>query len=199
MPSMSLHPFPPNLMLGRSYVKFLPQVAIQDFPVPRIAPFLFSPAVHLPSRQPLCNSIAHVLRIGDDGDITRLAKRLQPLDNRAQFHAVISGVLFGPKNFLLVRSVAQNARPTSRSRIANASSVCNDRDALQIHNSPARPRGRLPSDCTQRSATPEIACPSPRRASPCMGCISNLLCRLVIRPYLRFARMHSDMQLLRSA
>src|ERR1035441_7889305 len=68
-------------------------------------------------------AVLDILGVGDHLHFALFLERLQALDRRGEFHAVIGGVLLGVPDFLLQFVEAQDGGPTAGSGIAEAGAI----------------------------------------------------------------------------
>jgi hypothetical protein len=106
--------------------KFHPQIVVANRVV------LLRPVAVFPSDHPLRNSLPclNVLGISGDFYFARLLECEEALDRRHQFHSTVCCVRIAPDALLLHRSEAQDAGPPSRTGIAQARSIGNQRNLL---------------------------------------------------------------------
>jgi len=102
MASVPLHPFPSYFVSRHRIFKLFPKVSVQNVSRPRTSSTLFAPAMRLPFRQPLGDTVSHVLRIRNNGYIAGLTKRTQPLNDGAQLHSIIRSMPFGTEQLFVM-------------------------------------------------------------------------------------------------
>src|SRR5574340_1692299 len=118
--SVSLRPGPQGCVFLRERVEFLPEILVDHRLLLRR-----NPAAPLPVLDPACNAVLHLLGIGDDLHFAGLLQRLQPLDGRHQFHAVVRGVGRTPPHLPFALVVTEDAGPSSGTGVAFAGAVGN--------------------------------------------------------------------------
>ena len=102
-------PAPGDLMSAglHQHVHFLPKVSVLDGLFGRRAP-----ATRFPAMNPLGNALAHIFTVQVQIDLARPFERLQCLNHRHHFHAVIGGLAFATKQlFFNASGFEQNAPP----------------------------------------------------------------------------------------
>src|SRR5580765_6603334 len=110
-------------MVGNQLIQCLPELGIgHGLELAFLAPL---PAVAFPACHPLRQSLAYVLAVGEQLDVTRARESREPFDHRLQLHAVIGCLAFGAERFLdlTAADVAQDKRPATRAWIAAAGAV----------------------------------------------------------------------------
>src|ERR1017187_4595308 len=125
MVGVPLGPRPPCLVTGHLFVEGLPQILVEDRLLGGGQPALAFPAV-----DPRGDAVFDVLRIGDHLHLALFAERLQPLNRRREFHAVIGSVLLRIPNLFLQIVEAQDGGPTAWPGIAEAGAVGDDLNFL---------------------------------------------------------------------
>src|SRR5262249_35810311 len=83
-----------------------------------------------PAVNPLRDAVLQILGVGNHFHFAAFFDRAEAFDRGAEFHAVVGGVRLGAPHLLFVFVVAQDRRPTSRSRIAKACAVSDQLDLL---------------------------------------------------------------------
>lgn len=124
MACMTFGPDPVRFVDPNQLVKFHPKIGVANRVIllPPVAPF--------PSDHPLRNSLPNVLGVGRDFYFARLLEREEALDHRHQLHSIVGCVRIVAEELLLHRAEAQDAGPPSRTGIAQARSIGNQRNLL---------------------------------------------------------------------
>ena len=118
IPGMPLHPLPSQGMTTNCFIQLLPQVLVFYGLFVRGLP-----AALLPPWQPVAHTVHDVFRIGVQSDIVWIMERIQRLDGRRQFHAVIRSIGCAAMQGLAVLSRKQHNAPATGSRITSAGPV----------------------------------------------------------------------------
>src|SRR5580704_8593007 len=124
---VSLDMYPVHLVVPGQLIQFLPEIPVRD----RL-PGGALPSVRLPSRKELRDSAPHVLRVRQHGDAAGPFQCPQSLDCGDQFHAIVGRVRRTSLQHALAFSAAQDARPASGSRVAEARTIGDNFDFAQI-------------------------------------------------------------------
>lgn len=129
---MAFDPFPCDLVGFDRRQQFLPQIGIGNR-------FLGSglPPIFLPAIDPFGDAIADIDAVGGKRHITRFGERVEGLNRRFHFHAVVGAVRFAAGKALFVATKAQDRAPTARAGIALARAIgCNDHFGKVGHEFP---------------------------------------------------------------
>src|SRR3974390_283125 len=125
---MAADPSPFDVMASGGRIEAAPHIFVLD----RL-PVRGAPAVALPAVEPSGHAAAQILRVGVQAYGAWTGQRIERLDRRREFHAVIGGEGLAALQLLRAGAVAQHGAPPAGSRIARAGAVRPDR------HSPAHP------------------------------------------------------------
>src|SRR5690606_29757033 len=83
------------------------------------------PVARFPLGKPLADSLSYIDTIGKQLDLRRTLKRLEPLDNRGELHAIVSGHRLSPRAFesLTASQMPQYEGPSPGAWIATTSPI----------------------------------------------------------------------------
>ncbi len=130
MASMTLQPFPLNLMCGSQGIELSPEILVLDrFLVGR------APTAPFPSRYPGGDAILEIFRIGEQLDLARFLHGGQRRDGRLQLHPIVGSGRVASTDLFPVSAVLEHSRPTARTGIALACSVSMDCDFFHKNQS----------------------------------------------------------------
>jgi hypothetical protein len=131
VPRMPLDPLSSYDVLFGELVKFFPEIRVGKRIGFRLSPP--GPSVHTPLVTPRCDAFQKVSAISEQQYLTGLQECLEALDGSPKLHPIVCRVRSATSALHGVSSVAQNVSPTTRARIANASSVGDESDLLHAY------------------------------------------------------------------
>lgn len=124
---MPAHPFPRHFMACGLCLQLLPKVNVLHR--------LFvggDPASLLPSMDPRCDALTHVLAVGHQPHLAGALQSGKRLNHSHQLHAVVRCVGFTAPQFTFVIPTAQPCAPSPTARVALASTIGVDKDFVAI-------------------------------------------------------------------
>ena len=115
---MAFDPCPIDPMSCAGLDKFLPKLGIFDG-------LLGSgePAIALPAENPLGDPVLHIIAVGAKRDMARLGQCFEPANRGEQFHPVVGGQRFTPRQFFLTAARPDEYAPATGAGIAFACAV----------------------------------------------------------------------------
>src|SRR5665213_1639446 len=143
---MALRPGPDGLVPRVLFVQLVPQILIRHRLLPTRAP-----AVHLPLMNPLRDAVLQVIRIGHDFDGALLFQRPQALYRGLQLHPIVGSLRLRAVHLARLIAITEDARPAARARIADAGSVCNELDFLDVRLQAGTPVNSCSKNASTRS------------------------------------------------
>lgn len=125
---MPLYPLPSYDVLCGELIKLFPKIGVCKRISFRLSPP--SPSVQAPLVTPRYDAFQQVSAVREEQHFAGLQKGLEALDDSLKLHPVVCRVRHATSALHGVLPIAQNVSPTTRARIANASSVGDQRDLL---------------------------------------------------------------------
>jgi len=112
---VSTNVYPGHVVVADQLIELLPKVLVYDCPTGGVAP-----SVALPSRKELRDPATHIVGVREDRDLAGTLQCPQPLDRGGKLHSIVGRVRHSSLQHALVFAVPKDARPASRTGIAQA-------------------------------------------------------------------------------